>query len=86
MSKADGSRYWRTVRCDGCEKNCRYSDFRVLRGSSKPGRGVFAQAMEMLKDGSDDVPEKWTYKKKDRGVPAENLLDPLVEHQRRDRR
>ena len=58
MSKADGKRNLREVRCVGCFRLCRYSEFRVAGG--RRGRAVFEHAFEMLRDESDD-PGDWTY-------------------------
>ena len=61
MSKDDGKRYWRGVRCDGCQKRCRYQDFKILKGAR--GGKVFEFAIDLLRDDSEDSKD-WKYKRR----------------------
>jgi len=54
---AGKSHYWRSVVCEGCERRCRYRDFRVF------DRNGFADTKASLwKDDPD--PSTWRYKRR----------------------
>jgi hypothetical protein len=57
MSKADGVRHWRQVRCGGCEKQCRYDQFHVFPGLRRGE--VFQVVIDILK-GTDGHHRKGT--------------------------
>lgn len=48
---------WRRERCEGCDKRCRYVDFKVF------GRNGYRETFEMLMDNHDD-PKLWRYKRR----------------------
>jgi hypothetical protein len=61
MSKADGQRHLRRLRCDGCYRRCQYSKFKVRPGVR--GAALYSEVVEGLTV-NEDVPEKWRYKRK----------------------
>jgi len=55
MARGDRSYVWRKERCEGCQRRCRYRNFKVF------GRNGYQETYEMLKDNHDD-PKLWKYK------------------------
>ena len=49
--------HWRNTCCEGCERRCRYRDFKVF------DRNGYQEIYDMLKDNHDD-PKLWRYKRR----------------------
>jgi len=57
MSREDRKHHWRNVRCLGCDRQCRYRDFKVF------DRNGFRETYDMLKDDQIDS-SLWRYKRR----------------------
>jgi hypothetical protein len=61
VSKADGQRHLRRLRCDGCYRRCQYSKFKVRPGER--GGDLYTDVVESLTVEEDNT-EKWRYKRR----------------------
>jgi hypothetical protein len=57
MAREGKSYVWRKERCEGCERRCRYRDFKVF------DRNGYRETFQMLMDNHDD-PKLWRYKRR----------------------